>query len=158
MGNYLAFMQQCRLKRLYTRARHTSTAQRRRAEHRLSRLSFLNSPSFDLLITIPNKLTELYQSECSSPPIDMSRMPVVLVDPGKRQWETSQIGYMNWAVGQLVEKVKEEDGKSSGRGRSKFDVLNTKAEGIGSADGLRGLAEANAVSGNVDLDGESGDL
>jgi kinetochore protein Mis12/MTW1 len=84
-------------------------------------------------------------------------MPVMFVDLGKRQWETSKTGYVNWAVGQLVERTKEEEGMSSGRGTSKFDVLSAKVEDIGSADGLRGLVEASAVSGVLDMVGSSDD-
>ncbi|KAF8231169.1 hypothetical protein L208DRAFT_1362514 [Tricholoma matsutake] len=138
---------QRRLKRLYTRARHASAAQRRKAERRLSRLSMLKSPSLDLLNIIPHKLTAIYQSASSLPPMDSSSMPVTLVDPGKRPWETNKAGYVNWAVRQLVERTKEEEGKPTGKGNSKFDVLSAKVEDIGSSDGLKRLVEAGTVSG-----------
>jgi kinetochore protein Mis12/MTW1 len=137
--NAVMSMQQRCLKRLYVRARYASTARRRRAEHRLSQLSLLKSPSLNLLSTIPQKLTEMYQSASSLPPMDSSSLPIMLVDPGKRPWETSKTGYVNWAVGQLVERTKEEEGRSSDKGSSTFDALSVKVEDIGSADGLRGL-------------------
>jgi kinetochore protein Mis12/MTW1 len=85
--------------------------------------------------------------------MDSSSLPITLVDPGKRPWETSKTGYVNWAVGQLVERTKEEEGRSGGKGSSTFDALGAKVEDIGSADGLRGLLVKSdgAVSEGVDV-------
>jgi kinetochore protein Mis12/MTW1 len=79
-------------------------------------------------------------------------MPITLVESGKRKWETSQTGYMNWAVEQLVERTKRtkhEDGKPSEKGSLKFDVLSAKVEDIGSPDEMRGLMEADAIHKGV---------
>lgn len=89
--------------------------------------------------------------------MDPSGIPITLVEPGKRKWETSKTGYMNWAVEQLVERTKQEDGKPSGKGSSKFDILSAKVEDIGSADGLRGMVEAGAVRKCVGTEGSSVD-
>jgi len=79
-------------------------------------------------------------------------MPIALVDPVKRQWETSETGYMKWAVGQLVEKTKEEGGPG-GKGSSRFSMLSVKMEDIGSVDGLRGLVEADHAGAGGDAGG-----
>jgi kinetochore protein Mis12/MTW1 len=111
----------------------------------------LKSPSLDLLSTIPQKLTEMHESASSLSPPDSSSLPVTLVDPGKRQWETSKTGYVNWAVTQLVESTKEEDGRSTGKS-SNIHALNVKVEEIGSADGFRRVVEAHADGSAWDQD------
>jgi len=117
----------------------------------------LKSPSLDLLSTIPQKLTEVYQSASSLTPMDSSSLPITLVDPGKRQWETSKTGYVNWAVNQLVERTKEEEGPSTGKGSSTIHALSVNVEDIGSADGLRRVVEAGSVSVSVGVEGNSWD-
>ena len=62
-----------------------------------------------------------------------------LVDPGKRQWETGQRGYFNWAVGQLLDKSAAPVGGSI---RSTIGALTSKVEDIGQTDALRAAAEA----------------
>lgn len=108
----------------------------------------LKSPSLDLLGTLPQKLTDIYQSASSLSPMDSS-VPITLVDPGKQPWETSKTGYANWAVGQLVKRTKMGPGEPSEKGNSRFDVLSAKVQEIGDADELRGLV---SVSENVDAE------
>jgi len=139
---------QRRVKRLYTRALLASTAQRRRAEHRLAQISMLKSPSLPLFSALPTKVTGMYQSMSSLPALDPTSLPVALDEPGKRLWETSKTGYMNWAVGQLVERSRE-DGGGMGEeraGRSKVDVLCESSFMVGSAESLREVAGAIGVS------------
>ena len=51
----------------------------------------------------------MYQIVSSLPPLDPSFSSVDLTEPGKRQWESSKSGYLNWAVGRLLVKGKAEN-------------------------------------------------
>lgn len=105
----------------------------------------------EVLGALPGKLTTMFNSVSTLPPLDPSTMPSIsqmqLADPGKRQWETSKTGYLNWAVGQLLERTKEEDNVA---GRSSVDILSTKVEEVGHASQLRAAVEA-AGSVRADL-------
>jgi kinetochore protein Mis12/MTW1 len=46
----------------------------------------------------------MYQNLSSLPPLEPSFGSVDLTEPGKRQWEPSKSGYLNWAVGRLLVK------------------------------------------------------
>lgn len=120
-----------------------SNTQRLRATKRLDRLSILKTPSLDVLGALPEKLTAMYASVSALPPLDpatiASLSQVRLLDPGKREWETSKTGYLNWAVGQLLEKAKEEGGAA---GTSGVDGLAAKVKDVGAAGQLRAAAEA----------------
>ena len=96
----------------------------------------------------------MHESASSLSPTDSSSFPITLVDPGKRQWETSKTGYVNWAVTQLVERTKEEDGRSTGKGSSTIHALSVKVEEIGSADKLRRVVESQS---SASADGSSWD-
>jgi kinetochore protein Mis12/MTW1 len=124
---------------MYSRAIHTSRTRRRRAEKRLERLSLLKSPIMDVLGAIPPKLIALRGSVSALRPPDASVVAALtqfqLADPGKRQWETSKTGYLNWAVGQLLAKARE-DG-IAGEGSSAVDILNASVGEVGQADQLR---------------------
>jgi len=72
-----------------------------------------------------------------------------LADPGKREWETSRTGYLNWAVGQLLERARrmeeeEESGKEGGEGRrdSALDAMAARAGEVGRAEDLKRALEA----------------
>jgi kinetochore protein Mis12/MTW1 len=51
----------------------------------------------------------MYKSLSSLPPLDPSFGSVDLTESGKRQWEPSKSGYLNWAVGRLLVKGGEMD-------------------------------------------------
>ena len=46
----------------------------------------------------------MYRGLSSLPPLEPSFGSVNLTEPGKRQWEPSKSGYLNWAVGRLLVK------------------------------------------------------
>ena len=46
----------------------------------------------------------MYKTLSSLPPLEPSLGSVDLTEPGKRQWEPSKSGYLNWAVGRLLAK------------------------------------------------------
>lgn len=88
----------------------------------------------------------MHEAMLTLPPLDPLSLPQVPVEPGKRPWETSKTGYVNWAVGQLVEKSREEitgtgavAGEQQRTRRSKLDVLCATVEDIGAAQDLREL-------------------
>jgi kinetochore protein Mis12/MTW1 len=132
-----------------------SNTQRLRATKRLDRLSILKSPSLDVLGTLPQKLNTMYASMSTLPPLDATTAlsQIHFTDPGKRQWETSKTGYLNWAVGQLLEKAKEEGGPSGSLG---VDGLAAKVNDVGPAGQLRAAAEAtDDVNSDLDAVGAS---
>jgi len=66
------------------------------------------------MTNLPPKLLEMYQVVASLPPLDVSpTADQAQLKSGKRQWETSKNGYVNWAVGRLLAKS---DGSSTETG------------------------------------------
>ena len=58
----------------------------------------------DILPTKLSKYLATYKTLSSLPPLEPSFGPVDLTEPGKRQWQPSKSGYLNWAVGWLLVK------------------------------------------------------
>lgn len=81
----------------------------------------------------------------SLPPLDV-QPTVNLTEPGKRQWETNQTGYANWALRQLLAKGKvgESDGHLS------VDKLDAVAVEVATGEELqRALRSVDAGSGRI---------
>lgn len=107
------FRQQRRLKRLYTRAVRKSRFQLKHSESRIDQITFLRSPQLQILGALPASLTQMCNEVSSLPPHDPASFQLPLPDPGKRPWETSKTGYLNWAVGQLLVR-QGDDGRKGG--------------------------------------------
>ncbi|KAI0715072.1 Mis12 protein-domain-containing protein [Earliella scabrosa] len=110
---------QRKLKRLFTRAARKSGKDLEHARARLDRLAFLRSPHMQELLALPKQLQSLHAAVSSLPEIDPSSAalePGVLPEPGKRPWETSKTGYLNWAVDQLMQRAKEKAKSETGEG------------------------------------------
>ncbi|KAH9480239.1 Centromere protein mis12 [Psilocybe cubensis] len=156
---------QRKLNRLLTRAIRTSSRQLARAESRLSQLSSLSVPStfddpgsssLDKLHSIPPKFLQMYTTMSSLPPTDTITPPTssagTTTEVGKRQWETSHTGYVNWALSRLVSRTARSgtstvDGGGGGASTVAVDRLDAMASEIGTGDSLRRALEA---VGNVD--------
>ncbi|RDB18639.1 Centromere protein mis12 [Hypsizygus marmoreus] len=133
---------QRRLRRMYTRALQVSKRQRQRAEQRLDQLSLLKSPSLDVFGALPSKHLAMFTAVSTLPPLDASTIASLsqapLADPSKRPWETSKTGYLNWAVGQLMDRTGAE---GTGGGRAVVDALAERVGDVGEADQLRRVVE-----------------
>lgn len=102
----------------------------------------MSTPTLSTLSTIPTKLTELYASMTTLPPIDptdiASLTQLKLTEPGKREWETSKTGYLNWAVGQLLAKTRRKEEEEEGTARSPvLDDITARAADVGTAVDMR---------------------
>ncbi|KAF4616881.1 hypothetical protein D9613_008921 [Agrocybe pediades] len=131
---------QRKLNRHLTRAIRTSSRQLAQAEARLSRLSALASSSdttLDTLEVLPAKFIQMFNNLSSLPPLDVSPT-TELSEPGKRHWETSKTGYMNWAIGRLLVKG---EGKE-GVGHGAVDTMAQNAASIGADSELRRALES----------------
>jgi kinetochore protein Mis12/MTW1 len=53
-----------------------------------------------------------FRAVSSLPPSDPELSQLLLHDPGKRQWEISRTGYLNWAAAQLMNRVRVRSGAS----------------------------------------------
>ncbi|PPQ81772.1 hypothetical protein CVT25_013684 [Psilocybe cyanescens] len=149
---------QRKLNRLLTRAIRTSSRQLTRAENRFSRVSSLSLPlsdspdssSLDKLHSLPPKFLQMYRTLSSLPPLDSIPSAISTstntTEAGKRQWETSHTGYVNWALGRLVARTAGEggptaDGEGGGAATAAVDRLDRTATSIGSGDDLRRALE-----------------
>ncbi|PPQ88391.1 hypothetical protein CVT25_011270 [Psilocybe cyanescens] len=150
---------QRKLNRLLTRAIRTSSRQLTRAENRLSRFSPLSLPSssdspdnssLDKLHSLPPKFLQMYRTLSSLPPLDSIPSAISTstntTEAGKRQWETSHTGYVNWALGRLVAWTAgggrtTADGEGGGSAMAAVDRLDKTATEIGSGDDLRRALE-----------------
>jgi kinetochore protein Mis12/MTW1 len=65
----------------------------------------------------PYQLSALHASTTELPELDPTSIAELtqfqLTDLGKRQWETSKTGFLNWAVDQLVARVRLQEGSVS---------------------------------------------
>ncbi|THH26628.1 hypothetical protein EUX98_g7564 [Antrodiella citrinella] len=103
---------QRKLQRLYSLAVRASAAQRAHSQSRLQKLSALRPPDLPALSALPAALTAMHDAVSALPPHDHPQ--IAPPDPGKRPWETSKTGYLNWARDQLVASAREgEVGASS---------------------------------------------
>ena len=94
----------------------------------------------------------MYAAVSSLPPVDASAPAVVPEQPGKRPWETSKTGYLNWAVAQLMERAKEkakseqgdggEDGAAFAEGSAEVGAAAAAAYGVGRAEDMKAILEA----------------
>ncbi|KAK2467760.1 hypothetical protein APHAL10511_000055 [Amanita phalloides] len=122
-------------KRQLTRAMRISAARRRRAEQCFVALSTLLPSSFSTLGDVPSKVIDLFGTISSlqplEPPFESSLSQSSQPEAGKRPWESSKTGYINWVVAKLVERARES---------GKFDVNNFQAgaEAVAKMEFLKG--------------------
>ncbi|KAI0824932.1 Mis12-domain-containing protein [Trametes gibbosa] len=146
---------QRKLKRLFTRAVHRSGRDLEHARGCLERLSFLSAPQMQTLLSLPIEFHSMFDAVSSLPPVDPSSVvlePGVAPGPGKRPWETSKTGYLNWAVEQLMQRAKENaknepGGGSFGEGSSVVSAAAAAAYDVGSAQDAKALLEQIGGSG-----------
>ncbi|PPR05547.1 hypothetical protein CVT26_008988, partial [Gymnopilus dilepis] len=135
-----------------------------------------SSPSAALqtLTALPPKLLQLHATLVSLPPLSTLPAPQNpagassvstlggLTEPGKRVWETSQTGYVNWALGRLLVRSvpqgqgqgsssqgssgpssqgEEEGAAASTTGQGIVDRIDHAAAQIGSGEDLRSALE-----------------
>lgn len=109
----------------------------------------------EALETLPEQINDLFEGIVALPHIDPTATTALpLPDPSKRLWETNKTGYVNWAVGQLVSKTREQAQASGAAPRSTI-VENTlqMAQAIGEPKDMKGAA--NVVLGKVVEDDDS---
>lgn len=127
--------QQQLAKRQFKGAVRISSARRRRAEQRLSNLLSRLPSSLTKLGYVPGRVTDmaehLYSIQPLEPPIVASHAQPPQPEVGKRHWESSKTGYVNWAVAKLVEKA-QELGKEGG-----VDHLQAGAEAVAKVEILK---------------------
>jgi kinetochore protein Mis12/MTW1 len=90
-------------------------------------------------------LTTMYTTVSTLPPHDPASFQLPLPDPGKRQWETSKTGYLNWAVSQLLVR----GAGVSGKGSSAVDKAVEGAYEVGKSDDVK--AALQVVGGMDDI-------
>jgi kinetochore protein Mis12/MTW1 len=78
--------------------------QRRQTERRLGQFSILSA--LEPVQKTCCSFVRLYEVMSTLPPPDAELSQVLLQESGKRQWELSRTGYLNWAVVQLLDKTK----------------------------------------------------
>lgn len=89
-----------------------SAIARRKAETHLSQLSSITN--LESLNETSAHLEKLYKVVSVLPPPDPELAQVLLRDPGKRQWEISRAGYLNWAKQQLMNRERLSNASASG--------------------------------------------
>ncbi|KAJ4000276.1 Mis12-domain-containing protein [Lentinula boryana] len=131
---------QRRLRRLYLRALRASKQQRLRSERRLERLSaVLDREKLESLAKVPPQLNAMYEAVSMLPPLDPAFVATLpLTEPGKREWETSKVGYLNWATAQLLSRAGADE---SAQGSTAVDEMFRNMARIGQADQLRKAVE-----------------
>ena len=135
----LPYTQQRKLQRLFSLSLRVSAAKRAQSESRLTKLAFLRSPHMQTLHDLPAAFTQMYNAVSSLPEHDHASVTPP-PDPGKRPWETSKTGYLNWAREQLVAKMKEGEGPEGvarGEGSSAVGALVATAYEVSKVDDVR---------------------
>jgi kinetochore protein Mis12/MTW1 len=142
-------LQQRRLKRLLARSAKLSAARARRSEQQLSQLSFLQAPQLRELGQIPAQFESMFSAVSSLPTLTpestatLTQLP--LADPGKRPWETSKMGYLDWATKQLVAKVKQQNGRA---GDTAIGALVALSGAIARTQDMKALVETSTAQLN----------
>ena len=76
------------------------------------------------------------------PPHDPASFQLPLPDPGKRQWETSKTGYLNWAADQLLARGQGGGGeKGKGKGSEAVRRAVEGSDGVGKAEDVKAALE-----------------
>lgn len=102
----------------------------------------LDTPAIENYASAPQNLLALYASVSSLPASD-PEMPTTLAqlqlaDPGKQKWETSKVGYLNWAVEQLLARREhDEENTTADRG----EMARRESE-IGTTEQLKQMLKA----------------
>jgi len=133
---------QRRLKRLYTCAVRKSNLQLKRSRARLDHIAFLRSPQLHTFNSLPDALTMMYKSVSALPAHDPASFQLPLPDPGKRPWETSKTGYLNWAVGQLLVKTRDTTGRE---GSAAVGKAVEDSYGIGTSEHVKAALELESA-------------
>ncbi|KAF9057008.1 Mis12 protein-domain-containing protein [Panaeolus papilionaceus] len=138
-----------KLNRLLHRSIHTAERQATRSKTRLSSLSALSTP-LPILSTLPDSLKAMHEHLSTLPPTSelsllspssTSGSSLTQQQQGKRQWETSKAGYMNWALRQLMVRNDGEEREmvGGGTGTAAVDRLVRSAEEMGSAGDMKAM-------------------
>ncbi|KAF9811490.1 hypothetical protein IEO21_06574 [Rhodonia placenta] len=143
---------QRKLRRLFSRAVRSSNAQLAHSKARLEQLSFIRSPQLQELGSLADEFLAMYNAVSALPPIDPASTAIEqapLPEPGKRPWETSKMGYFNWAVGQLMLRAKEHaKGEGDfGAGSSAVGAAAAAAYDVANVQDVKGALEA--IAGQV---------
>lgn len=110
------------------------------------------------LITLPHEFMAMYNTLSSLPPHDSStadQLAPPISEPGKRPWETSKTGYLNWAIEQLISRAKD---RGQGEGSSAIGTIASAAFGTAPPEDVKGLLDALSSSSpgeaenNMDVD------
>lgn len=143
-------MQQRRLKRLLTRAVRLSSAKCRRSESRLEKLSFLQAPQASELMSLPEQYRSMFSAVSSLPPLTPEAVAAfsqsLLADPGKRPWEVSKMGYLDWASKQVLARAQQSDGSA---GSSTVGSLVESTAAVSKTDDLRRFMEVSSALENA---------
>jgi kinetochore protein Mis12/MTW1 len=151
------YVQQRKLARLLTLSARISSLRRTNAERRLATLtSFLHTPHLQTLLSLPNDFLAMYDTVTSLPPssgpeaaseqqeLNAGMALQMMQEPGKRMWETSKTGYVNWAVGQLVARTRARE-REDAEGRRGGGVNGAASSGTG-GDGVMASVAVGTVS------------
>ncbi|TFK94976.1 Mis12-domain-containing protein [Polyporus arcularius HHB13444] len=143
---------QRKLKRLFTRAARRSAKDLEYARTRQDRLAFLRAPQMQALLALPDQLQALHGAVESLPEIDPSTAalePGILPEPGKRPWETSKTGYVNWAVDQLMQRAKEKAKGEAGEGAAFAEGSSAVGATAATAYDIARAEDMKAILGQV---------
>ena len=101
------------MKRLLAKAARASRRHAKQAKTRLDRLSFIQPEQLQTLGVLAKDTDELYAAVSTLPryshPTDAD-VHSSGIEPGKRQWEVGEAGYLNWASAQLVQQAQRASG------------------------------------------------
>ncbi|KAI0718902.1 Mis12 protein-domain-containing protein [Cerioporus squamosus] len=122
---------QRKLKRLFIRAARRSAKDLEHARTRQERLAFLRAPQMQALLALPDQLQALHSA------------------PGKRPWETSKTGYVNWAVDQLMQRAKEKAKGEAGEGATFAEGSSAVGATAATAYDVARAEDVKAILGQV---------
>ncbi|KAJ8084391.1 hypothetical protein PM082_003160 [Marasmius tenuissimus] len=128
---------QRRLHLLLSRALRVAKKKRVESERRLEKVSIIDSDRLEILGQLPSQLMAMNDAVSNLPPLDSATVAALtqfpLTEPGKREWETSKTGYLNWAVSQLLDRTREVEAGGS----AVVDSITRNVEEVGKAAQLR---------------------
>jgi kinetochore protein Mis12/MTW1 len=106
------------------RTKHKRSTELRRAKKLFEALSSYEA-AIDASKTMPDRLMAMHKSVSTLPELSPATVTMLSefqhTEAGKRKWETGKLGYVNWAIAQLLAKSAE-----AGGGELLPDIANTE--------------------------------
>lgn len=101
-------------------------------------------------MSLPEQYRSMFSAVSSLPPLTPEAVAAfsqsLLADPGKRPWEVSKMGYLDWASKQVLARAQQSDGSA---GSSTVGSLVESTAAVSKTEDLRRFMEVSSALENA---------